>query len=102
MRIGGKHELYANLLCELAMPLAEVEPVRLTVDLDRAAALARTQENPFEIDVAALALADEPAGRVGQYGKMGVVHRAQQPLGLLLARQAECRVHSADGEIEPP
>src|SRR5215469_6408869 len=42
--VGREHELHADLLSKLAMPFAKVEPVRLTIDLDRAAALARTHQ----------------------------------------------------------
>jgi hypothetical protein len=38
--VRGEHKLDADLLGGLAMPFVEIEPVRLAVDLDRAAALA--------------------------------------------------------------
>ncbi len=53
-------------LGELAIPFVQVEPVGLAVDLDRHAPLPRRHEDALEIDVDAVALADEPAGRVRQ------------------------------------
>jgi hypothetical protein len=60
----------------------------------------RTVEQAFHVDVVAATLADQTAARVGKDVHAAVVHRAQDALGLAIARQVELRMHRADHEIQ--
>jgi len=75
--IGRQYQLDADLLGQFGVPFVEVEPVRLPVDLDRAAARARGAQNALDIEVIALPLADQPPGRVRQHREVGIVECPQ-------------------------
>ena len=58
------------------------------------------RNDPGHVDVVRLALGDETPRRMRQNGEMRPLHRAQDALGLLLARQVELAVNGGDDEIE--
>jgi hypothetical protein len=73
----------------------------MRVEFQEAAALAGLAHHARQVDVAGGSLVDEPPGRVGQDAEAGLVHGAQQPLGLLLACQVEAVMDGAHDNIQP-
>src|SRR6516162_6576866 len=64
-------------------------------------ALAGSGNDGLHVDIVSVALADQPAGWMGNDRDMAIVHRANDALGLSLAGEIELIMHSSHDQIEP-
>ena len=80
------------------MLVAQVEPGRQAVHLDRAALLGEPREDGLEVDRVRRAVVDQPPGRVAEAADVGRVERGEHALGQLLARRALAAV---DARLHP-
>ena len=78
----------------------EVQAVRGSVDLDRAAGTARRRQHLFHVGVDALAGQEKAAGRVSEHRDARVFDRPDEASRLLVPRQSEARMHRSDDHVE--
>ena len=67
----------------------QVEAVGAGVDLEKAAIQPRVSDDAIDVDLVARPFEQEPPGGMPQNIEIPVVHRAHDPLGLLLAVETE-------------
>ncbi len=101
MGVGRDGDLEPHLLGHLAVGIVEIEPARMGVELEIAAALERRPHDRLEIDAVGAAFVDQPAARMGQDVEIAVVHGPDHPLGLPVEGEIEGVVNRADREVEP-
>ena len=80
---------------------AEVQALRVGVDLDRRALPLGGPEDRLEVDVVRLPLADQAPRRVGEDAHVRVRRGGAEAFGHLRPRLLEPRMHRADHEVEP-
>ena len=100
VRIGAYWDAYTAIFRVVEVAPVEVEPVRIGVDLDGDAKLACAVDHRLQVGRVALAFQQDAPSRVAQNRAVGVLHRANQPLCLLLRRQVEEAVDRGHDEIE--
>ena len=108
--VGRADDRDAGLPREADVLVAQVEPGRQPVHLDRAALLGEPGEDGLEVDRVRRAVVDQPPGRVAEAADVGRVERGQHALRQLLARAAlaavDARLHPVElgqqvvGEVE--
>ena len=82
------------------MVVVQVQAVRLRVDLQMAAKVTRSGDHALHVDIVGFTLADQSAGRMSDDRDMPIAHRANNAVGLCLARQIEIRVNGCHDDIE--
>src|SRR6185437_1838826 len=82
------------------LDVIQIEPVRIGIEFEMAAALAGGRDHGFHINVVSIALADQPSCRMGNDGHVAIVHRGDDAFGLSLAREVEFIVDGGDDQIE--
>lgn len=98
--VGVDRDFQAGVAGEAGVFDAEVEAVGAGVYFEKAAALAGVFDHAVDIDFVAGAAEEQAAGGVAEDVAVGVVHRAEEALGLLRFVEGEARVDGADGVVE--
>ena len=80
--------------------VAEIEPVGVGVELEHGAGLPGRGNDRLDVDLVGLALLDQPAGGVEEDVGVRVPHGADDPVGLLPAREVEVRVDRDADHVE--
>src|SRR5438445_6491148 len=81
MTVGGDDKLQSGLLRGTGMDVAQIEPVRLAVDLEEGARLERPYDHPPDVDVPCRALRDPAARAATAAVDVRVLHRLEHTLG---------------------
>src|SRR5579859_4329501 len=95
--VRGDDELQSCLLRGPRVDVAQVEPVRLAVDLEEGARRERALDHPPDVDGARRALRDPAAGEVADAVDIRVLHCLEHPLG---RPRVGCVVHRRDDPVE--
>src|SRR5437763_3737980 len=95
--VQGDDELQAGLLRRARVDVAQVEAVRLPVDLEERACLERALDHPLDVDVACRTLRDPAAREVADAVDVRVLHRIEHALGRTRVRRV---VHRRDYPVE--
>ena len=101
MCVAGDRHQHAMLCREAASCVVDVQPLRLRVELEMAAAVRAGLNDPLEVDVDGLAFAYQACQGMREDRETGVVDRLQQPAGLPAATQVEMAVDRADDQVQP-
>src|SRR6185437_13350095 len=101
MCIRRDRDFHTSGLGRMDVDVVQVEPVRIGIEFEKTSAPAGSSNDGLHIDVVSVALADQPAGWMGNDRDMAIVHRANDSLGLSLAGEIEFVMHGSDGQIEP-
>lgn len=83
-----------------AIGVGQIKPDRMRVHFEKAAALSGMADDTSHVHVVGRSFIDKPAAGMGQDRKIGMVHGAEDPLGLLLPRESEMAMDGPDDEIE--
>ena len=90
----------AGGLRHLAIHVVQIEPHRIGVEFQEAAALPRMRDHARDVDVVWLALQKKTPRGVGKNRRIPVVQRLQHARGLLFAGQVEFAVDGNDDQVE--
>ena len=101
MRIARYGHLHSGQFSGVCVEIVQIQAVGPGIDLKAAAALARGRDQPVDIELIRLALADQPAGWMGDDRHMRIVHGADDPLRLRISTKVEIVVHGGDHDVEP-
>src|SRR5436190_4287916 len=82
VRIDGNHNANARRTARIFG--GEIQTVRAGIDLKKASPLSRRLDHPLEIDFITGTLEQQASGRMSQDVEIPVIHRAQEPLRLLV------------------
>ena len=83
------------------MHIRQIQPIRLRIHLEIAAARDRATHHSLHINGGGGPLIDQSPCRMGNDVEVAVVHRAQQALGLFPLQEVEVGMDRADNQIEP-
>lgn len=100
MGVAVDGELHAVPLGPQDVLIAQVEPVRVGVDLQGGAGARTGREDRVEVDVDGGALADEAGGGVADDVDVRVLAGLDDPPGQRLAPLVEVRVHRGHAQVE--
>jgi hypothetical protein len=100
VRVGIDADQHAFVLGHAAVRVEEIEPLRVRVQLQEAAACGRLADDLQHVDVVGLARVDQPPERVREDGHERMIERLEDTRGLPLARESAA-VYGRDDDGEP-
>ena len=100
MAVARNDDRHAAVARDPGVDVVQVEPIALTIDLERHAVACRGRHDRLDIQGIGLTLENEPPGRMAEDVHIRVFDRLKEPLGHLLPILIERLVHRRDDEVE--
>ena len=91
----------AAVIQSLLMPApVEIEPPRMGIDFNRNAVLSAGSQNLVDVDLISRAALELSSGHVAENGRVGILDRRKDTLGLFLFGHFEAAVNAGDDKIK--